>query len=483
MASNKHEPSLSPARKRSPFLRSVQHFFDQAARHTDLSPGLLGQIKHCNHVYRVRFPVEDDNGEIRVIRGYRAEHSHHRLPTKGGLRFSLDVNQDEVIALASLMTYKCAIVSAPFGGAKGGVCIDPHKSSLRFRERTTRRYTAELIKKNFIGPSVDVPAPDYGTGEREMGWIADTFKAFHPNHMHTYACVTGKPLALHGIEGRQEATGLGVYYGLNECLERSDIVESLGLSSGISGKRVIVQGLGNVGFHAADSIQRLGAGVIVGIAEREGGIYCPDGVDVQAVFEHRKATGSILDFPGAENVPRSEDLLERECDILIPAALEEQITVENAPRIQAKIIAEAANGPVDAQAEEILLARGVFIIPDVYLNAGGVTVSYFEWLKNISHVGFERMVTGYESQSNQRIVTALEQLTGKQIGSAERDAITEGPSERDIVHSALHATMREAFDNIYETWRRKDLPDLRTAAFCFAIDRVSRTYLDLGIFP
>ncbi|NNC88064.1 MAG: Glu/Leu/Phe/Val dehydrogenase [Akkermansiaceae bacterium] len=477
------EPRLSPRRKRTPFLKSVHRYFDEAAPHTGLAPGLLRQIKHCNSVYRVRFPVEDDEGNIRVVRGYRAEHSHHRLPTKGGLRFSPEVNQDEVIALASLMTYKCVLVSAPFGGAKGGVCIDPHQSSDGFKERTTRRYTAELLKKNFIGPSIDVPAPDYGTGEREMGWIADTFKALKPDHMHTYACVTGKPLALHGIEGRREATGLGVYYGIKECLECTDIVKALGLTPGVAGKRVIVQGLGNVGFHAADSIQRHGDGIITGIAEREGGIFNPDGLDVDAVFQHRTGTGSILDFPGATNVVNSAELLERECDILIPAALEEQITAENAPRIQAKMIAEAANGPVDAAAAQILRERGIRVLPDLYLNAGGVTVSYFEWLKNISHVGFERMVTGYESQANSRIVEALEQLTGKPVDPAQRKAITDGPSERDFVHAALRASMQEGFHRVYRTWHEKKLPDLRTAAFCYAIDRVSRTYLDLGIFP
>ena len=470
-------------RSRSPFLQSVHRYFDAASQFTDLSPGLLRQIKHCNTVCRVNFPVQDDDGEVHVLKGYRAEHSHHRLPAKGGLRFSPGVTQDETIALAALMTYKCAIVSAPFGGAKGGVKFDAHRSSPGFRERVTRRYTAELIKKRFIGPSVDVPAPDYGTGEHEMGWIADTFKAFHSDHMHPYACVTGKPLALHGIEGRKEATGLGVYYGIDECLSRNETTRPLGLSPGLAGKRVIVQGLGNVGFHAADSIQRLGQGIITGIAEAEGGVFNPDGVDVQAVFSHRQETGSILNFPGARNVERSSDLLEMECDILIPAALEEQITNANAPRIQAKIIAEAANGPVDSEAEKILRNRGVFIIPDIYLNAGGVTVSYFEWLKNLSHVGFERMVTGYESRANQRIVAALERLTEKTIDRDEREAITNGPSERDYVHAALHSTMAEAYHELHELQHQKRLPDLRTSGFCFAIDRVARTYLDLGIFP
>ncbi|MFT5470335.1 MAG: glutamate dehydrogenase (NAD(P)+) [Verrucomicrobiales bacterium] len=469
--------------KKSAFRESVTHYFDQAAKFTDVDPGLLKQVKHCNSVYRIRFPVRNDDGKVETIQAYRAEHSYHRLPAKGGIRFSMNVNQDEVIALAALMTYKCAIVSAPFGGAKGGVRIDPFSTSVDFRERVTRRYTAELIKKNFIGPAIDVPAPDYGTGEREMGWIADTYKALKAGEMNTYACVTGKPLALHGIEGRREATGLGVFYGLEECLSRKEVVKPLGLTPGLAGKRCIVQGLGNVGYHAAESISRLGDGIITGIAEMEGGIFNADGLDVEAVFQHRRETGSILNFPGATNFEDGQQLLEEDCDILIPAALEEQITKKNAAKIQASIIAEAANGPIDSAAETILLKRKKLIVPDLYLNAGGVTVSYFEWLKNISHVGFERMVSGYESAANQRIVDAMEKLSGKRLAPAESAAITTGPSERDIVHSALRTTMRDAYNNLDEVWRARKTPSLRSAAFCYAIEKVALTYQDLGIFP
>ena len=468
---------------RGRFFDSVSRYFDRAARLTNIHPGLLDQVKCCNAVYRMRFPVKRDDGEIEVIEAFRAEHSHHRLPTKGGIRFSPDVTQDEVIALAALMTYKCAIVRVPFGGAKGGVRIDPHNCSPEFRERVTRRYTAELVKKNFIGPGVDVPAPDYGTSEREMAWIVDTYKALNPGELHSYACVTGKPLTLHGIPGRKEATGLGICYGIQECLSIAEDMQPLGLSTGVGGKRVIVQGLGNVGYHAAHFLQTQGGAVIVGIAEREGGLYHADGLDVRSVFQHRQDTGSILDFPGAQNVAASAALLERECDILVPAALENQITTENAPRIQAKIIAEAANGPVDAEAEAILLQRGKLLIPDVYLNAGGVTVSYFEWLKNLSHVSFERMTSRYQGATNRHIIDAVERLTGKTLDSREKQALTDGPQEIDYVFSALAETMSSSYHHLHEVWRVQDLPDLRTAAFYFAINRVASTYLDLGIFP
>lgn len=474
---------LPRSQPRDRFLESVSNYYDKAAPYTGFSPGLLYQVKCCNAVYRMRFPVKGDDGEIAVIEAYRAEHSHHRLPTKGGIRFSPFVTQDETIALAALMTYKCAIVDVPFGGAKGAVRIDPAQCSDGFRERVTRRYTAELSKKNFIGPSVDVPAPDYGTGEQEMGWIADTYKALNPGQLHSYACVTGKPLSVHGIPGRREATGLGVYFGVCEAMEQAEDMKKLGLSTGVSGKRVIVQGLGNVGYHTARFFQERGRAVITGIAEREGGIYNPDGLDVVSVFRHRQGTGSILNFPGAENVPHSLDLLERECDILIPAALENQITGENAPRIQAKIIAEAANGPVTSEAEEILLRRGVFLIPDVFLNAGGVTVSYFEWLKNLSHVSFDRMINRYAQDQNRRLLATMETLTEKKVTADQRSALEQGPSEFDLVCHALDHTMSLGYHNIRREWKNHCLPDLRTGAFSFAIQKVGKTYLDLGVFP
>lgn len=470
-------------RLRGRFFESVSRYFDRAARFTSIHPGLIDQVKCCNSVYRMRFPVRRDDGEIEVVEAFRAEHSQHRLPTKGGIRFSPDLTQDEVIALAALMTYKCAIVRVPFGGAKGAVRIDPHQCSAGFRERVTRRYAAELVKKNFIGPGVDVPAPDYGTSEREMAWIVDTYKALNPGELHNYGCVTGKPLSLHGIPGRKEATGLGVFYGIQECLSIAEHMKPLGLGTGVAGKRVIVQGLGNVGYHAAHFLQTEGRAVIIGIAEREGGLYCADGLDVRTVLNHRQQSDSILDFPGAENVTAPAELLERECDILLPAALENQITSENAPRIRAKIIAEAANGPVDAEAETILLKRGIFLIPDVYLNAGGVTVSYFEWLKNLSHVSFERMTSRYQGVTNRQIIDAVERLTGKTMDPHVRQELTDGPAEVDYVYSALAETMSSAYHNLYEEWRTQDLPDLRTAAFHFAINRVAATYLDLGIFP
>jgi glutamate dehydrogenase (NAD(P)+) len=465
------------------FSQEMLERFEAAAPYTDLPPGLLHQIKYCNGVYRMRFPVKRGDGEVEVVEAYRAEHSHHRLPTKGGLRFSPDVGMDEVIALAALMTYKCALVDVPFGGAKGGVRIDPHHCPEDFRERVMRRYTFELAKKNFIGPAVDVPAPDYGTGEREMAWMADTFMALNPAQVDSYACVTGKPVSLHGIPGRAEATGLGVYFGIREFLEVAEDSKALGLAPGLAGKRVIVQGLGKVGYHAARALQADGGPVVVGIAEIEGGVYNPNGLDVDELYRHRLETGSILGFPGVRDVPTPAETLEFDCDILVPAALEDQITAENAPRIKARIVAEGANGPVSSDGERILRDRGVFLIPDIYLNAGGVTVSYFEWLKNLSRVSFERMYKRYQADSSRRLVEAVERLVGKSLDEAERQVVTRGPEEIDFVHSALADTMTKAYRRIREIWKSRDMPDLRTAAYYRAIQQVGNSYLTQGIFP
>ena len=474
--------SPSPRRPHA-FYDSVSYYFDRAAHLLDHPPGLLDQIKSCNSVYRIKFPVQTDDGEVTVVEGYRVQHSHHRLPCKGGIRFSMMVDQEEVMALAALMTYKCAIVGLPFAGAKGGVRIDPHTSSPGFRERVTRRYTAELVKKKFIGPAIDVPAPDYGTGEREMAWIADTYRALNFNDLHPYACVTGKPLALHGIPGRTEATGLGVAMGIEECLTRRHLMQEFGLQPGVEGKTFIVQGLGNVGLHAARALVARGA-VLTGIAEVGGGIYKPSGLDPDAARAFLTETGSLDGFDDSATFFQDPaGVLEQPCDVLVPAALENQITSENAGRIQAKIVAEAANGPVTFEGEKILLQRGSLILPDVFLNAGGVTVSYFEWLKNLSHVSFERMTTRYIEHSKGEMLNAMEGLAGKKLDPNHRKLLEAGPREIDYVRTALAETMALGFHNIHDCWKTRDFPDLRSAAFAYAIDRVASSYEAHGIFP
>lgn len=468
---------------RGVIYESVNHYVNRAAAFSSLDEGLIDQVRACNSAYEMHFPVRRDDGSIAVVHAFRAEHSHHRLPTKGGIRFSANVTMDETMALAALMTYKCAVVGVPFGGAKGGVCIDATRESEGFRERVTRRYTAELIRKSFIGPDIDVPAPDYGTGEREMGWIADTYKNLRLNSGNEYACVTGKPIGMHGIPGRRQATGLGVYYGIRTCLDIAEDVAPLGLSPGVRGKRVIVQGLGNVGYFAAWFLQNEGGAIITGIAEREGGIYNPDGLDVDAVFRHRQANRSILQFPGARDVADSAELLEYECDVLVPAALESQITADNAARIQAKIVAEAANGPVDFEAEAILNERGILMLPDLYLNAGGVTVSYFEWLKNRAGVSFDRMISRHEELVKRELVEAMEDLTAAKVGAQRRQRLIHGPGEEELVIAALEQSMTRAYARLRNLWKERSLPDLRTAAYLRALELVGDSYRHHGIFP
>lgn len=463
------------------FFSDVQSYVDKAGAYTKLHKGLIDQIKACNSVYQINFPVKIGN-EYKVIEAYRVQHSYHRLPTKGGIRYSELVTQDEVMALAALMTYKCAIVDVPFGGAKGGVKINPKNYTENQLQRITRRYTSELIKKNFIGPSLDVPAPDYGTGEREMGWILDTYNTFNPSDIDSTACVTGKPISQGGIAGRTEATGRGVYYGLKHVVSFKEDMNKLGLETGIEGKKIIIQGLGNVGFHSAKILQENGA-IIVGISEFEGGLYNEKGIDIHKLVNYKKERNTIKNYPDVQWIDNPY-ILEQPCDILIPAALEEQITKANAPRIKAKIIAEAANGPITAEADEILNKRNIMVIPDIYLNAGGVTVSYFEWLKNLSHIRFGRMERRHKETSYSTIVNMIETATGRSVSAQEKALITKGPEEIDIVRSGLEDTMINAYEDIRNHHHKvKEISDLRTAAFYTAINKVGRAYMDLGIFP
>lgn len=465
------------------FFQSVERSFDKAAEFTKWDKGLLEQIKACNSIYSMRFPVKMDDGRIEVIEGYRVQHSQHKSPCKGGIRFSDAVNQDEVMALASLMTYKCAIVNVPFGGGKGGIKIDPRKYSTYELEKITRRYTAELVKKNFIGPGIDVPAPDYGTGEREMAWIVDTYASLKPGEIDAAGCVTGKPISQGGVNGRREATGLGVFFGIREICNMEKVMAKLGLTPGIKNKTVVVQGLGNVGYHSAKFFREGGAKVVA-IAEYEGAIYKADGINEEELFQHRKKTGSILNFPGATNLAKNSDALELDCDILIPAALENVINGENAPRVKAKIIGEAANGPLTPEADEILNKKGVLVVPDMYLNAGGVTVSYFEWLKNLSHVRYGRMEKRFRENKNTHMLTQLEELTGRTVSAEERAIILRGADEIDLVHSGLEETMITATREIMEIWDNDPrIPDMRTAAYVNAINKVATSYMELGIFP
>jgi glutamate dehydrogenase (NAD(P)+) len=463
------------------FLTSVHNMVDRALGAMDLPPGLGDQIKQTNSLYRVKFPVEI-RGEIRVFTGWRAVHSEHRLPTKGGIRYSMMVNRDEIEALAALMSYKCAIVDVPFGGSKGGLEINPTDYQEHELKAITQRFAYELAKKGYISPSENVPAPDLGTGEREMAWIADTYRMDFPHDINAIACVTGKPVTQGGIAGRTEATGRGIQYALQEFFRHPEDVSEAGFDGDLAGKSVVIQGLGNVGYHAAKFLQEEDDVRVIAIAEHDGALFSEKGLNVESVHAYLRQSGGISNYGEAEYIAQSSKALELECDILIPAALENQITEENATRIKARLIAEAANGPTSYGADQILHKRGKVILPDAFMNAGGVTVSYFEWVKNVSHIRFGRLDRRLEEARGRYVVRLIEEMTGKSAPETLAAPLLAGASEIDVVRSGLEDTMRLAYNQIRNIRRsRQNVPDYRTAAYVSALEKIANAYLELGI--
>ncbi|GHE01376.1 glutamate dehydrogenase [Defluviimonas sp. 20V17] len=468
------------------FRESVDMMFNRAVAAMDLSPGLEQKIRVCNSTYTVRFGVRL-RGKIETFVGYRSVHSEHMEPVKGGIRYAMSVNQDEVEALAALMTYKCALVETPFGGSKGGLCIDPTQYEEHELEQITRRFAYELIKRDLINPSQNVPAPDMGTGEREMAWIVDQYRRMNTTDINATACVTGKPLNGDGIQGRIEATGRGVQYALREFFRHPEDKAKAGLSGTLDGKRVIVQGLGNVGYHAGLFLQTEDGCKITAIIERDGGLYNPNGLDVAKVRDWLVGHGGVKGYPDATYVENGATLLEEDCDILIPAAMEGVINLSNAHRIQASLIAEAANGPITFGADEILRSKGKVIIPDLYANAGGVTVSYFEWVKNLTHIRFGRIERRREEARHQMLVDELERLSsdrqlGWSLSPGFKEQYLRGADELELVRSGLDDTMRAAYGEMRALWHgREGIEDLRVAAFIVAIDRVAKAYRSKGL--
>ncbi len=401
--------------------------FDLAAQKLNLDEGLWKVLRYPNREIIVHIPVQMDDGRLEVFTGFRVQHSIARGPAKGGIRYAPDVTLDEVRALASWMTWKCAVVNIPFGGAKGGVICDPKKMSMTELERMTRRYTAELIE--FIGPEKDVPAPDMNTNEQVMAWIMDTY-SMHMRQTVT-AVVTGKPINIGGSRGRREATGRGVMVVCDEALKR--------LNMNREETRVIVQGFGNVGGNAARLMYEHGY-KIIGIAEVDGGLYNKNGIDVDALWEYRMREGTIVGFPGAEPYD-SQQLLVTDCDILVPAATENVITSRNAAQLKCRILCEGANGPTTAAADEILTEKGIFIIPDILANAGGVTTSYFEWVQDRQ---------GYFWKES-------------------------------VVNEQLEHIMRSAFEDVVRYAETHDVNN-RIAAYMLAVDRVAYTIKQRGIY-
>ena len=468
------------------FRESVDIMYGRAASLLDLSPGMEEKIRVCNSTYTVRFGVRL-NGKIQTFTGYRSVHSEHMEPVKGGIRYSKSVNQNEVEALAALMTYKCALVEIPFGGAKGGLCIDPREFEDHELELITRRFAYELVKRNLIHPSQNVPAPDMGTGEREMAWIADQYTRMNTTDINGRACVTGKPINAGGIAGRIEATGRGIQYALREFFRHPKDRAVAGLKGNLEGKNIIIQGLGNVGYHASHFLSTEDGALITAIIERNGALLNSKGMNVDEVIAHKLETGSVKGCKEGKFVKDGALVLENECDILIPAAIEGVINMSNAKNIKASLIIEAANGPVTAEADEVLRSKGCVIIPDMYANAGGVTVSYFEWVKNLSHIRFGRMRRKQEESRQRLLIDELIRIMSEMDSKAK---LTEGfinnylrgAGEIELVRSGLDDTMCTAYQSMREVWHaREDVEDLRVAAYLVAIERIAKSYQTKGL--
>ena len=468
------------------FLKSIEENYKKAVTCLQKSEGkevyteeLAKQVMTVNSTYVVRFGVRL-RGTIHTFTGYRSVHSDHIEPVKGGIRYDLAVNQDEVDALAALMTYKCSLVEVPFGGSKGGLIINIRDWSEEELEKITRRFTDELSKRDLIHPSQNVPAPDVGTGEREMAWMADEFRKLHPTELNAWACVTGKPVNKGGIGGRTEATGRGVQYALQAFFDNPIDVKKTGLTPGLKGKRVIVQGLGNVGYHAALFLSTEDNCLVTHVIERDGSIMDQKGINIEKLKEYILENGGVKGFNGY--VDKGSEILEEDADILIPAAMELVINRENADKIKTPLIIEAANGPVSSEADEILSKKGVVIIPDLYANAGGVTVSYFEWIKNLSRIRLGRLQRRAQENQTTLMIEALEKMTGSKFPDEYKDLVMQGSAEIDLVRSGLEDTMRNTYEVISEVWNKNpNANDLRTSAMMVSVKRVMDSYHSLGL--
>ena len=466
--------------KKPTFLENVEMMVNDTIDRIKIDPNISKILKTCRSVIQLKFPVKI-KGEIKIFHGWRAVHSNHRLPVKGGLRYSTDVNQGEIEALASLMTFKCALVDVPFGGAKGGLLIDPKKYDEESLERITKKFARELIRRGYLSPARDVPAPDVGTSQREMGWILDAYKSSRPDDINHVACVTGKSVNHGGIKGRLEATGRGVCEALKEFFRHPDEVSKANIGNpNLNDQRIIIQGFGNVGLHSAKSLFATGA-KIIGIAEKDGAIFNKEGINIIELEEYKQGKKTILGFPNTKTIDVSSDLLTYDCDILIPAALENVITLKNVDNIKAKIICEAANGPVSYRADKKLKSRGTIIIPDIYANAGGVTVSYFEWIRNISHIRMGRLHKRYEEDRGEVILKALEQISPNKLSQDLTNQLVHGANEEDIIASGLEDTMRVSFQEMLEMKSAYNLDDYRMAAYAIALKKIEKSYLELGI--
>ena len=462
------------------FLNSTNKLFDQALSYTEISPDLATRIRVSNSTYTINFGVKLRK-EIHTFTGWRSVHSEHFEPAKGGIRYDINASQEEVEALAALMTYKCAIIEVPYGGSKGALKINPKEWTKSEIEKITRRFAQELIKRDLIHPAQNVPAPDVGTGAEEMAWIADEYRRIHPTDINALACVTGKPTQKGGLVGRSEATGRGVQYIIREFFRHEDDYLKAGFKGGLKDKKVVLQGVGNVGYHAAKFLQEEDGCRIVCVMEHNGAILNPDGLNIEKIKSHQSEHGSFEGCSEGKFEANTSEFLTMKCDILIPAARENVIDKTNAQDIKAKLIVEAANGPITFEADGLLNERNVTIIPDIMANAGGVAVSYFEWIRNLRHIRFGRLEKRRNAFQFDTLISAIETMTGKEMPDKFKEQFIEGANEIDLVRSGLDDMMREAYQKVRQSMIENDIPNLRTAAYKVALDRIATSYDSIGL--
>tara|TARA_B100000579_G_scaffold121212_1_gene97573 strand:+ start:468 stop:1868 length:1401 start_codon:yes stop_codon:yes gene_type:complete len=463
------------------FLLDTNKYVNKALKYSELSDDLANKIITCNSTYTVRFGVRL-RGQIYTFEGWRSVHSEHMEPTKGGIRFDMDTHAEEVEALAALMSYKCSIINVPYGGSKGGLRINPSMWETRELEKITRRFAQELIKRDLISPSMNVPAPDIGTSSREMAWIADEYRKIYPADINGSACVTGKPPSKNGLVGREEATGRGVQYIIREFFRNPDLLKLVKLDNDLSTKSFILQGFGNVGYHLSKFLTEDDDVKLIGISEFNGGIYNEDGINVSHAKKYFTKHNSFENYPKATFVKDSSLLLKRKCDILIPAARENVITEKNAGDISASLIVEAANGPISYKGNQILNRKKIFVIPDILANGGGVAVSYFEWVKNLRHIRFGRLEKRRNQIQLNNLIEAIESMTGKTMPAKYKTNFHNGIEEIDLIRSGLDDMMIDGFQSVKkEFFETNKIPDFRTAAFKAAIEKIALSYDFIGL--
>ena len=463
------------------FLSDTTKYVNKALKYSDLSDGLANKIITCNSTYVVRFGVRL-KGKIFTFEGWRSVHSEHMEPTKGGIRFDIDTHAEEVEALAALMSYKCAIINVPYGGSKGGLRINPAEWDENELEKITRRFAQELIKRDLISPSMNVPAPDIGTSSREMAWIADEYRKIHPSDINGAACVTGKPASKNGLVGREEATGRGVQYIVREFFKNPELLKLTKLDNDLANKSFILQGFGNVGYNLAKFLTEDDGLNLIGIAEHNGGIFNEDGINVEHAKKYFIKNNSFQDYPKATYIKDSSLLLKRNCDVLIPAARENVITEKNADEISANLIVEAANGPISYKANQILNKKKIFVIPDILANGGGVAVSYFEWVKNLRHIRFGRLEKRRNQIQLNNLVEAIEAMTGKSMPKQYKEKFADGIEEIDLIRSGLDDMMIDGFQSVKKEFLENEkIPDFRTAAYKAAIEKIALSYDFIGL--